>query len=82
MRNFRIYSLSNFQIYHTVMLILVIMLYIISPVCTNFITKFPSFDHLHPIPPSPIPTSGNHRSDLLKQTNKKLLDSYKHAMVF
>ena len=65
MRTFRICSFSNFQIYHTVVLTIVIMMYIASPILIYLITvslylltTFVPFAH-----PSP-PASGNHKSDL------------------
>ena len=65
MRTFRIYLLSNFQIYHTAVLTIVIILYIISPVLI-YLTA----GSLHPSTPSsdsPTPplASGNHKSDLV-----------------
>ena len=55
MRTFKICSLSKLQIYNTVLLTIVTMLYIPSPGLIYFITKFVPFDHLHPIPPTPTP---------------------------
>ena len=59
MRAFKIYSLGNFQIYSTVLLTIVTMLYITSPGHTYFITgssyfltTFTHFAH----------ASGNHQS--------------------
>ena len=62
MWTFRIYSLSNFQIYYTAVLTTVVLLYVTSSVLipvslyllTTFMNYFP-----HPSPPA----SGNHKSD-------------------
>ena len=62
-RNFKIYSLSNFQIYHKVLLTIVTLLYVISPGIIYFITGslylLTSFTHfVYP----PAPASENHQS--------------------
>ena len=52
MKTFKIYSFSNFQIYNTVLLTVVTMLYIISPqTYLSYNWKFVPFDHLHPMSP-------------------------------
>ena len=51
MRTFKIYSLSNFQIYSRVLVTIVTMLYVTSPVLIySYNWKFFPFDHLHPFP--------------------------------
>ena len=62
MKTFKMYSLSNFQIYNTVLLTIVAMLYVISPWLIYFITEslyifIPLTHFTHP----PPPTSGNHQ---------------------
>ena len=51
MRNFRIYSFSNFQIYYTAVLTVVIMLFLTSPVIIYLITErlylLTTFIHSH-----------------------------------
>ena len=66
MKIFKIYSLSNFEVYNTIVLTIVIMLYIISPELIHLIigslcplTPFTIFPHAHSPQPS---TSGNHLS--------------------
>ena len=65
MRTLRIYSLTNFSIYHTAVLTIVVMLYIPSLVLIYLTTRsvhslitFLQFLLLTP------PASGNHKSDL------------------
>ena len=65
-RIFKIYSLSNFEVYNTIVLTIVTMLYIISPELIHLITgslcpltPFIIFPHAHSPQPS---TSGNHSS--------------------
>ena len=67
MGTFKSYSLSSFQIYNTVLLTIVTLLYITSQDLTYFITGslylFTPFTRLtHPAPPTP--TSDNHQSVL------------------
>lgn len=62
MRILRVFSLSNFHIYCTVALVVVIMLDISSLVLT-YNWMFLSFNHYSPIPPPPPLTSGNHTYD-------------------
>ena len=53
MRSFNIYSPNYFQIFRAVLLIIITMLYIISPWLTHFIMKFVHFDPFHPFCLSP-----------------------------
>ena len=54
MRTFKMYSLSDFQIYNTVLLTVVTMLYIYIPRgYLSYDWKLLPFDHLHPFP-SPL----------------------------
>ena len=65
----RIYSL-NFPMYHTIVLVLFLALYIISLVPIYFITRcLYLFDHLPPIshPSPPNSVSGNYKSDFLSR---------------
>lgn len=52
MRTLRIYSLNNFQIYHTEVLTIVVSLFITTPI----LIYLTGFDHLPPIP-DPTPHS-------------------------
>ena len=61
MTTFKIYSLSSFQVYNTLLLTIVTMLYVTTPGLI-YLYKFVPFDHLHHILPSLAP--GNHRSVL------------------
>ena len=64
MRTFKIHSLSNFQIYNTVLLTIFTMLSIMSPEFIYHIIGYFS-NHLHPYQPPPFTLcSGNHQSVL------------------
>lgn len=56
LKTLRIYSLNNFPTYHTAVLTIVIMLYMISRVLTNLATANLCFDHLplFLLPTSPL----------------------------
>ena len=67
MKTLRIYSLNNFDIEHTAMLIIFIMLYIAPLVTVNIYLITESLFLLTTftqLPLSPPLTSGNHESDL------------------
>ena len=52
-RTFKIYSLSNFQVCHTVLLVIITMLYIrFLRNCQSYNWQFVPFDRLVPIPPN------------------------------
>ena len=58
-RTFKIYSLSNFQVCHTVLLVIITMLYIrFLRNCQSYNWQFVPFDQHLPILPPPSP--GNH----------------------
>lgn len=58
-RTFKIWSLSNFQVYNTALLTMVTMLCVIFPGLTFFDSHLPNFPPTHP-PPVP----GNYHSTL------------------
>ena len=65
MRTFKIYSLSNFQIYNTVLLTIDTMLSLTSPGVVYFTAgSFVPFDPHLPFCPPPKPTSSNLQSVL------------------
>lgn len=59
MRTFKIYSLSNFQMYNIALLAIATILYLHAQDLKILHWEFVSFDHLTHFPPS---SSGNHRS--------------------
>ena len=59
MRTFRIYSLKNFQTYHTALLTIVTMLCITSPelIYLSYNWKFVAFNHIHFTHSPPLATT-------------------------